>query len=254
MKIATCNVNGIRAAEKKGFFQWVNESNIDVIGIQESKIQEKDLNKINKDLFDKNNYWCFAEKPGYSGVATFSNTDSSFVKTGMGIEKFDEEGRILRTDFDGFTFVNVYIPSGTMGEHRHEFKMEFLQNFQNYIEDLLVSNPDLIVVGDYNIVHQGIDIHNPDRKDNPSGYRPDERKWLDDWYNSNFVDAFRKIYPEKKQFSWWSYRAGAYNKNLGWRIDYISVSNSLKEKIKDVAFYTENKFSDHCPVIMDIDI
>ena len=254
MKIATANVNGIRAAINKNFVDWCINEQFDIIGLQETKIQEKDLEKLKIENLDYYKNWCHAEKPGYSGVATFSKKNPNHIEIGMGMTKYDIEGRVLQTDFDNFSLINVYIPSGTMGDHRHEFKIEFLNDFGKFIDSKLKKNPNLIVMGDYNIVHKELDIHNPDRKDNPSGYRPDERKWLDDWYNNKFIDAFRYVYPDKKHFSWWSYRAGAFKKNLGWRIDYISVSNSLKDKIKDVKFYTEQMFSDHCPVILNIDL
>lgn len=254
MKIATFNVNGIRAAAKKGLWKWFLSERIDIMGVQETKIHESLINTNELQAFRYHNYWFSAQKPGYSGVATFCREEALEVKTGIGIEAYDYEGRVLRTDFDNFTLVNVYIPSGSSGDHRHKFKMEFLQDFKNYIDLLKDEKENLIVIGDYNIVHKGLDIHNPDRRDNPSGYRPDERTWLDEWFSNGFNDAFRLVYPENKQFSWWSYRAGAFRKNLGWRIDYISVSGNLSEKIRDVKFYTENMFSDHCPVIMEIDI
>lgn len=254
MKIATFNVNGIRAAAKKGMWKWFLSEKIDVLGIQETKIHESLVNVAELNAFRYHNYWFSAQKPGYSGVATFSREEPLQVAKGIGIDRYDNEGRVLRTDFESFTMVNVYIPSGSSGEHRHEFKIEFLEDFKIYIDQLKTEKENLVILGDYNIVHKGIDIHNPDRKDNPSGYRPDERAWLDRWFNNGFNDAFRLVYPEKKQYSWWSYRAGAFKKNLGWRIDYISVSDKLRDKVRDVRFFTETMFSDHCPIIMEIDI
>ena len=254
MKIATLNVNGIRSASKKDFWKWFESQDIDIVGVQETKISERLVNNQGLDITKFYTYWFSAQKEGYSGVATFSKSDAKLVKKGMEIEEYDFEGRVLRTDFDNLTVINVYIPSGSSGEHRHEFKMKFLPDFQVYIESVKKENENLIVLGDYNIVHKGIDIHNPDRKDNPSGYRADERQWLDEWFLSGFYDAFRLIYPDKKQFSWWSYRAGSFKKNLGWRIDYISVSESLKDKVRDVSFFTDTMFSDHCPVIVEIDL
>jgi len=254
MKIASFNANGIRAAAKKDFWQWVLKEKIDILAVQETKIQKNQINPIEYQKIGYYNFWDFAEKKGYSGVATFSKVKPKFVENGMGMEIYDREGRVLRTDFEDFTLINVYIPSGTSGEHRHEFKMKFLNDFGDYIARLKETIENIIVVGDYNIVHQRIDIHNPDRKDNPSGYRPDERAWLDKWFHSGFYDAFRLIYPDKQQFSWWSYRAGARPRNKGWRIDYISISESLKDKVKDVIHYKDPVFSDHCPVVMEIEV
>ncbi len=254
MKIATFNANGIRAAAKKGFWQWVLNHEIDILGIQETKIQE---NQISRDEYEKigyYNYWDFAEKKGYSGVATFSKTKPILVENGMGMDIYDREGRVLRTDFEKFTLINVYIPSGTSGEHRHEFKLQFLHDFEEYINQIKKHQENIIVLGDYNIVHQRIDIHNPDRKDNPSGYRPDERAWLDKWFHSGFYDAFRLKYPDRQEFSWWSYRAGARPKNKGWRIDYISITEGLKDKVIDIIPYKDPVFSDHCPIVMEIDV
>ncbi|MBK7094885.1 MAG: exodeoxyribonuclease III [Saprospiraceae bacterium] len=254
MKIATLNANGIRSASGKDLWKWVLGNKIDILGLQETKIHERLVNSTQFDFLHLHDNWFSAQKEGYSGVATFSGFEPKSVLKGMNIEVYDIEGRVLRTDFENFILVNVYIPSGSSGEHRHDFKMKFLPDFQDYIESIKKENENLIVLGDYNIVHQGIDIHNPDRKDNPSGYRHDERKWLDQWFQNGFYDAFRLIYPDKKQFSWWSYRAGSFKKNLGWRIDYISVSENLKDKVRDVSFFTDTMFSDHCPVIMDIDL
>ncbi len=254
MKIGTFNANGIRAAAKKGFWSWFVKHDIDILCIQETKIQESQINPMEYQLMGYNSYWHSAEKKGYSSVATFTKQKPVKVVKGMGIEKYDREGRVLRTDFDGFSVVNVYIPSGSSGEHRHEFKMEFLKDFRAYLDELKKNQENLIVLGDYNIVHTRLDIHNPDRKDNPSGYRPDERAWLDQLFASGFNDSFRLIYPDEVLFSWWSYRAGSRQRNKGWRIDYISVTDKLKDKIRDVIFYKDPVFSDHCPVVLEIDI
>jgi exodeoxyribonuclease-3 len=254
MRIATLNVNGIRSAVKKDLHNWIIDQNIDLLNIQETKINENLAKAPELQINGYNSYWHSAQKEGYSGVASFCASEPVSVTKGMGNDIYDSEGRIIKIDLGKFILVNAYIPSGSSGEHRHEFKMKFLPDFQDYIESVKKENENLIVLGDYNIVHKGIDIHNPDRKDNPSGYRPDERAWLDDWFKSGFYDSFRLIYPDKKQFTWWSYRAGSFQKNLGWRIDYISVSESLKNKVKDVSFFKDMKFSDHCPVVLDIDL
>jgi len=254
MKIATFNANGIRAALKKEFWPWFSKMDIDILGVQETKIQENQVNPAEYEMLGYFNDWHSAEKKGYSSVATFSKIKPINVVKGIGIEDIDREGRVLRTDYDGFSVVNVYIPSGTSGEHRHEYKMYFLGEFKKYLDELLEEQENIIVMGDYNIVHTRLDIHNPDRKDKPSGYRPDERAWLSDFYDSGFHDSFRLVYPEEILFSWWSYRAGSRQRNKGWRIDHLSVSDGLKDKVKDVKFYKDIVFSDHCPVVLEIDL
>ena len=254
MKIATFNANGVRAISRKDFWPWFKKMDIDILGIQETKIQEDQINPKEYEMLGYHNHWHSAEKKGYSSVATLSKLEPINIIKGMGIEKYDSEGRVIRTDFENFTIINVYIPSGTSGEHRHKYKLEFLNDFKVYVEEVKKEQENLIVMGDYNIVHTRLDIHNPDRKDKPSGYRPDERAWLDEWYKSGFHDAFRMLYPDEVLFSWWSYRAGSRQRNKGWRIDYISISDSIKDKVKDVKFYKDIVFSDHCPVVLEIDL
>jgi exodeoxyribonuclease-3 len=248
MKIATYNVNGIRAAIKKGLFEWVAEQDFDVVCFQETKATESQIDESVLENAGFHHYWHSAEKKGYSGVATFSKIDPTLVAEGMGNPKYDNEGRVLRTDFGDVTLLNCYFPSGSSGEERHDFKMEFLNDFKPWIENLKKEREKIIVVGDYNVVHTEKDIHNPTRKDNPSGYRPEERAWMDEWFGDvGFNDAFRVLHPDMMDtYSWWSYRAGSRQKNKGWRIDYVSVSEALKYSIKSVTHYPEVLHSDHC--------
>ena len=167
---------------------------------------------------------------------------------------YDNEGRILRTDFGDWTLLNCYFPSGSSGEVRHEFKMKFLKDFRKWVDKLRKERPKLIIVGDYNIVHTELDIHNPTRKDNPSGYRPEERKWMTQWFKSGFSDAFRQMNPELRQYSWWSYRAASRAKDKGWRIDYQSVPNNMATKIKQAYQMKDVVHSDHCPVFLEIEV
>lgn len=253
MKIITYNVNGIRAAMKKGLMEWVEAQNADIICFQETKSQPEQVdNSIFEDL-GYHAYWHSAEKKGYSGVLTLSKKEADQVIIGMNNPKYDSEGRVIRTDIGEWTILNCYFPSGSSGEERHQFKMDFLHDFQPFIDQLKSEKDKIIIVGDYNIVHQGIDIHNPDRRDNPSGYRPEERAWMDNWFENGFTDAYRYLYPEKIEYSWWSYRAGSRGKNKGWRIDYISVSSSEKERIKSFAHYKDDQHSDHCALELVID-
>lgn len=249
MKIISYNVNGIRAAIKKDLLTWLETANPDVICFQETKAQAENIDMAAFEALGyMSNYWHSAEKKGYSGVLTLSKTPATDVIIGMNLDKYDREGRVLRTDFGDITLLNCYFPSGSSGEERHQFKLEFLEDFLPFVEELKKTQKNIIVVGDYNIVHQEMDIHNPKRKDKPSGYRPEEREWLDQWFNNGFNDAFRTIHPEAHEYSWWSYRARARANNKGWRIDYISVSDALKDQIQSAKHHQDAVHSDHCPV------
>lgn len=255
LKVVSYNVNGIRAAMNKGLFDWVAENDFDVICLQETKSQPEQIDqKLIEDL-GYDHYWHSAEKKGYSGVLTMTKQTPKQVDVGLGMDKYDSEGRTVVTHFDNWSLVNVYIPSGSSGDARHAFKMEFVNDFGPWIQDLKKTYPNLIIVGDYNIVHKELDIHNPERKDKPSGYKPDERAWLDEWFSTGgFTDAYRYLHPEEQSFSWWSYRAGARQRDKGWRIDYVSVSEGLKDKLSACRMYKDVMHSDHCPVICSLDI
>lgn len=245
-------MNGIRAALKKDLLKWLKKEKPDVFCVQESKSQE---DQIDPSIFEKLGYqahWHSAEKKGYSGVVTFSKVAPDKVVAGIKKPKYDTEGRVLRTDFGDWTLLNCYFPSGSSKEERHEFKMDFLYDFGPWVKKLLKNRPNLIILGDYNIVHEDMDIHNPTRKDKPSGFRPEEREWLNKWFKKDFVDAYRHLHPDKQEFSWWSYRAGARKNNKGWRIDYISVSKSLEDKITASGHLHKAMHSDHCPVFVEM--
>lgn len=250
LKLVSYNVNGIRAAIKKGLEDYIINTNPDIICFQETKShpEQVDLTKLTE--YGYHAFWHSAEKKGYSGVLTLSRVKPKAVSTGIGIERYDNEGRTVVTHFEDWTLINVYIPSGSSGEMRHQFKMEFLQDFGPWIKSIRQSHPNLVVVGDYNIVHQEMDIHNPERKDKPSGYKPDERAWLHHWFtDEGFIDAFRHHRPTERNYSWWSYRSGARKKDKGWRIDYISVSKSMGPLIQDCYMDKDAVHSDHCPVV-----
>ncbi|MEK9612834.1 MAG: exodeoxyribonuclease III [Flavobacteriaceae bacterium] len=251
MKLLSYNVNGIRAALKKGFADWLQATAADVICIQETKaLQEQVDTTILTDL-GYHHYWFSAQKKGYSGVAIFSKQEPNHVEFGNGIEHMDFEGRIIRADYDEFSIMSLYLPSGTNTD-RLGYKFKFMDEFQVYIDQLKKKIPNLIICGDYNICHQAIDIHDPIRNKNVSGFLPEERAWLDTFINSGFIDSFRYFNSEPHQYSWWSYRANARNNNKGWRIDYALVSEPLKEKIKKSFILTHAKHSDHCPVGLEL--
>jgi len=214
MKLITYNVNGIRAALKKDLLKWVKKEKPDVFCVQETKSHS---DQVPAELFEDlgyHAYWHSAEKKGYSGVLTYSKIKADKVVEGMNMPKYDKEGRVLRTDFGDWTLVNLYLPSSSSGEERHVFKMAFLKDFGAWVKKLKKKRKNLIIVGDYNIVRLDIDIHNPTRKDKPPGFRPEERAWLQKWFDKDFADAYRELHPEQTdEFSWWSYRAGARKNN-----------------------------------------
>jgi len=254
VKLVSYNVNGIRAAIKKGLIDWIKDDGADIVCIQETKSQPDQVDLSELESLGYNAFWHSAEKKGYSGVLTLSKVPVTDFFTGIGIDKYDIEGRTVVTHFDHWSLVNVYIPSGSSGDARHAFKMDFVNDFGPWIDQLKKNHPNLIVVGDYNIVRGELDIHNPQRKDNPSGYKPDERAWLDLWFKNGFIDSFRQLYSEERLYSWWSYRAGARQKDKGWRIDYISVTDPIADKLKECRMYKDVMHSDHCPVIAELDL
>lgn len=251
MKVLSYNVNGIRAALNKGFAEWLKVSQADVICIQEIKaLKEQVDTKVLEDL-GYHHFWFSAQKKGYSGVAIFSKIKPNKVEYGSGIDHMDFEGRIIRADFDKVSIMSLYLPSGTNID-RLEYKFKFMDEFQDYINELKKEYPNLIICGDYNICHEAIDIHDPVRNKKVSGFLPEERAWLDGFINSGFIDSFRLLNSEPHHYSWWSYRANARNNNKGWRIDYAMVSEPLKENIKRSFILPEAKHSDHCPVGLEL--
>ena len=248
MKILSYNVNGIRAAITKGFLDWLQHANPDVICLQEIKATEDQIptEAITQAGYPYQ-YYFSAQKKGYSGVAIWSKTEPKQVVKGTGIAMMDNEGRNIRADFDGFSIMSLYLPSGTNIE-RLDHKFEYMANFQLYINELKKEIPNLIIGGDYNICHQAIDIHDPIRNANVSGFLPEERAWLDAFMKSGFVDSFRMFNNNPHEYSWWSYRANARNNNKGWRIDYLLVSESFAKNLNRAYILQEAKHSDHCPV------
>ncbi|MEL6638229.1 MAG: exodeoxyribonuclease III [Bacteroidota bacterium] len=253
-QIVSYNVNGIRAALKKGFDEWLAAHRYDIVCLQETKAHREQVDVESIEKLGYHHHWFSAEKKGYSSVATFSLREPDQVVKGCGIEKYDREGRILRSDFGDWSVLNCYFPSGTSGEERQNFKYDFLDDFYTWIEALKRERPQLIIVGDYNIAHTEIDIHNPKSNKNTSGFLPKERAWMTKWLESGFTDAFRHANADLVEYSWWSYRAGARAKNKGWRIDYQSVSDNLKEQIVAARQLTDVVHSDHCPVWMEIEL
>jgi len=250
--IISYNVNGIRAALKKDWALWAKATNADVIALQETKAHPDQLDLTIFDDLGYYHYWFSAEKKGYSGVALLCKEKPLNVVYGCGIAKYDFEGRVIRADFKDFSVLSVYFPSGTTGGVRQVYKMEFLSDFQTYINELKKEIPNLIVSGDYNICHEEIDIHNPVSNKNSSGFLPEERAWMSSFLKSGFIDSFRAFTKAPHHYSWWSYRAASRERNKGWRIDYNMLSETLLDRFKRAAILPEAKHSDHCPVLLEL--
>lgn len=254
MKIITYNVNGIRAAFTKDFVGWLSVADPDVICIQESKAGN---DQIDIEAFEKigyHSYWHSAEKKGYSGVGIASKVKPLHVEYGCGIEHYDSEGRIMRADFEGFSVISVYVPSAS-NITRLGFKMEFCNDFLEYIKNLKKTIPNLIICGDFNICHHAIDIHNPEGLKNTSGFLPMEREWMTKFLEEcELTDSFRVFNDQPGYYSWWSYRQNSRERNKGWRLDYIFVSKSLGQKISRSVILKEVFHSDHCPVLLELEV
>jgi exodeoxyribonuclease III len=253
MKILTYNVNGLRSAISKGFMGWLKATNADVVCLQEIKIADQQIDISQFTDLGFNSYWMYADKKGYSGVAILSRVKPEKITYGCDISKYDCEGRVLRIDFTDYSIMSVYMPSGSSGDQRQTFKYQWLDDFYHYVADLKKYVPNLIISGDYNICHQPIDIHNPKANKNSSGFLPEEREWMSKFIYSGFIDTFRYFNKEPHNYTWWSYRFKAREKNLGWRIDYHMATESLKPRLKRASILCEAKHSDHCPVLLEID-
>ena len=252
MRIITYNVNGIRAAISKGLIDWLKSVDADVVCVQETKAQPDQIPVASFEALGYHSYIHSAVKKGYSGVAIFSKREPVHAEYGMGIEKYDSEGRMLRIDFPEFSVMSVYHPSGSSGDLRQAFKMQWLDDFQRYILKLQQEFPNLVVSGDYNICHRPIDIHDPVRNATSSGFLPEERAWLGSFLELGFIDSFRHFNPDPHHYTWWSYRANARSKNLGWRIDYNMVSEPMSDWMERAVILPQAKHSDHCPVLLDV--
>jgi exodeoxyribonuclease III len=253
MRIISYNVNGIRAAFKKGFIDWLKTDPADIICIQETKATKDDVDFKQLEALGFEHYWFSAEKKGYSGVAVFTKITPSKVEYGNGHGPSDAEGRIIQLDFGDIRLINAYFPSGTSGDERQQFKYGWLDAFQQYADKLKKKYPKLILCGDYNIAHQDIDIHDPKGNKNSSGFLPPEKEWLTRFYESGWIDSFRKFHPEPHRYSWWSQRFPSVRlNNKGWRIDYIAVTKALEKQLKDADIFPDVKHSDHCPIYLHV--
>jgi exodeoxyribonuclease III len=254
MRIISYNTNGIRAAMKKGFIDWLKTNPADVICIQETKANKDDVDYKQIEALGFETYWFSAQKKGYSGVAVFTKIKPDNVEYGHQKEQSDFEGRVIRLDFGKTTLINAYFPSGTSGDERQTYKYQWLDEFLDYLNDLKKSRPQLIITGDYNIAHHEIDIHDPKGNKKSSGFLPEEREWMTKFLANGFVDTFRHVHPDMPhRYSWWSQRFPSVRlQNKGWRIDYITVTDNLQKNIVDAEIYPDVKHSDHCPIYLDI--
>lgn len=252
MRIISWNVNGIRAAQKKGFLDWLAKESPDILGVQETKAHPDQLDAL---LLNPPGYhvsWNSAEKKGYSGVATFSKKKPSRVQKGFGLPEFDSEGRLLLTEFPEFVFLNIYFPNGGRGPERVKHKLGFYEETLKLVQKLKAEGKKVIISGDYNTAHQPIDLARPDENVGTSGFLPEERAWLDRWIAQGQVDIFRKFNKNPDQYTWWDMRTFARKKNLGWRIDYHFVTEDLIPMVKNASIHMDIEGSDHCPISLEL--
>jgi len=254
IKIISYNVNGIRSAISKGFVDWLKKAAPDVICLQEMKVHKDDFDPK---PFEALGYHCYmfdAAKKGYSGVGIFTKIKPDHVEVGMGLKQYDDEGRMLRIDIGDLSILSVYFPSGTTGDERQAVKMKFLDDVYDYLHKLAKTRKKLVITGDYNIANKAIDIHNPVANKDTSGFKPEEREWMDKYLASGFIDTFRYFNQQPHQYSWWSFRANARANNKGWRIDYIAVTKNLEKNLVEASIMMDVAHSDHAPVYCKLKI
>ena len=255
MRIISYNVNGIRAAIKKGFIDWLKTNPADIICLQEVKATEADIDAKQLEDLGFHHHWFCAQKKGYSGVAVFTKIKPTKIKAGCGFEISDFEGRVIELQFGDIKLVNAYFPSGTSGDERQTYKYQWLDEFKGYLDKLKKKNPKIILCGDYNIAHQEIDIHDPKGNKKSTGFLPEEREWMTKFLDSGWIDTFRAFHTEPHRYSWWSQRFPSVRlNNKGWRIDYICATTPLLSQLKSADIYPDIKHSDHCPVYLEIKI
>ena len=256
MRIISYNVNGIRASIKKGFIDWLATNPADIICLQECKATKDDIDHAHFEKVGYYSYWFSAQKKGYSGVVILSNKEPDKVFFGNGIEQSDFEGRVIRADFGNISIINAYYPSGTSGDERQAYKYQWLKEFNSYLETLKKTRKQLIVIGDYNIAHEAIDIHDPKGNKKSSGFLPEEREWMTNFLANGWVDTYRHLNPETTGgYSWWSQRFPSVRlQNKGWRIDYICITKNLLPNLTAASIFPDIKHSDHCPIFAELTI
>ncbi len=252
MKIITWNVNGIRAAGRAGFLDWFAAQGADAVCVQETKATPDQLDLFLRNPHGANSFWHSAQKAGYSGVATFTKRDPLAITEGIGVADIDEQGRVLVTEFPEFVIINAYFPNSQRDHARLPYKLKFCATMLTFCEKYRSKGKHVILCGDFNIAHKPIDLKNPKTNEKNAGYLPEERAWLDQFVAAGYVDAFRRDNPEPGHYTWWSYRPGVREKNIGWRLDYHFVNQEFADRIKRVEIQCQVKGSDHCPVMLEI--
>ena len=252
MKIFSWNVNGVRAIEKKGFLDWIDNEDPDIVCIQETKAKVEQLGSSLIEDHGYHTYWHSAERPGYSGVATFSKVEPLFVQNGLGIDRFDREGRVLISEHENFLLYNIYFPNGQKDEIRLNYKLDFYDELLPIINEQVESGSNVIVTGDWNTAHFPIDLARPKENIKTSGFMPIEREKIDQYVDSGWIDTFRHFNTDPERYTWWTYRFGARQRNVGWRIDYFFVNESFISNIEDAEIHENIMGSDHCPVSITI--
>ena len=254
MNIVSWNVNGIRAAHKKGFLDWLTEASPDILCLQETKANKEQLPAELQQVDGYHNYFASAEKKGYSGVAMYTKTEPIDVRNGFGVERFDSEGRTIQADFGDFVLLGVYFPNGKSRDERLDYKMEFYDAFLDYIEELRSRGRNIVVCGDVNTAHQPIDLARPKENEKISGFLPIERAWIDKLLERGYVDTFRMFNQEPGQYSWWNQRANSRERNVGWRIDYFFVNEEFRGNVKSAGIHQDVAGSDHCPISIEVEV
>ena len=248
MEIVTWNVNGLRAALRKGILDWILDRQPDILCLQETRVRPDQLEESQRTVPGYDILWNPAERAGYSGVSTWTRTPPLDFNLGLGDPRFDSEGRVIRTRHPEFLLFNVYFPNGQRGQERVEYKLAFYARLLEICDSLHAAGENIIITGDFNTAHNEIDLKNPKSNEKNSGFLPEERAWIDKYLEHGFVDAFRELYPGREQYTWWSYRFNARARNIGWRLDYFLVSKALMPRVQDVIIHEETLGSDHCPV------
>ncbi len=253
MEIVTFNVNGLRAILKKDFMGWFKERNSDILCLQEIKVNRDQLEGEILNPEGYYTYWNSGERKGYSGVITFSKEKPLETQFGMGIERFDKEGRLIRTKYKDFTLFNVYFPNGKSSDERLKFKLDYYDAFLEHCESLHEKGEEIIITGDLNTAHKEIDLANPEANEKFSGFLPIEREWVSKFISKGYIDTFRHFHPEPEEYTWWTYRFNARKRNIGWRLDYFFVTEGLMERVKDSIILKEVYGSDHAPILLEIE-
>ena len=252
MKLYSWNVNGIRAAERKGFLDWLDQIQPDVLCLQETKARVDQLGSSLIKDHGYHTYWHSAQKAGYSGVATFCKEEPYFIQEGLGIDRFDSEGRVLITEHENFLLYNIYFPNGQKDDTRLNYKLDFYDELLPIVNDQVENGNNVIITGDWNTAHHPIDLARPKENEKTSGFMPIERQRIDTYVSHGWVDTFRHFHSDSDRYTWWTYRFGARERNIGWRIDYFFVNEILVEQLDDADIHPDVMGSDHCPVSLTL--